>query len=192
MLPTNIIAYRKELSRCFDELDQEKLQRVLIYLMTRRSKIFIIGNGGSASTASHMAVDLAKGTQVKGYPSLRVISLTDNVGMITAWANDLAYEEVFTEQLKNLLSYKDVLIAISASGNSPNILSAVRYAKSRGAATVGFIGFGGGKLKDLVDVDITVSSHNYGVVEDFHLTLNHIISQFIKQFRERREAWHLI
>jgi D-sedoheptulose 7-phosphate isomerase len=160
--------------------------------MTRRSKIFIIGNGGSASTASHMAVDLAKGTQVKGYPSLRVISLTDNVGMITAWANDLAYEEVFTEQLKNLLSYKDVLIAISASGNSPNILSAVRYAKSRGAATVGFIGFGGGKLKDLVDVDITVSSHNYGVVEDFHLTLNHIISQFIKQFRERREAWHLI
>jgi|SRR5271157_1323417 len=191
MLPTNIAAYRKELNQCFDELDQAKLERVLVQLMRRESKIYIIGNGGSASTASHMAVDLAKGSQVEDYPSLRAISLTDNVGMITAWANDLTYEEVFTEQLKNLLTHKDVVIGISASGNSPNILSAIRYAKKRGAMTIGFAGFGGGRLKDLADIDITVSSHNYGVIEDFHLSLNHIISQFIKGFRERREVWHL-
>jgi len=192
MLTPNIAAYRKELNQCFDELDPSKLEQVLVQLMRRESRIFVIGNGGSAAAASHMAVDLAKGSQVEGYPPLRATSLTDNTAMITAWANDSEYGEVFTEQLKIMMSHKDVVIGISASGNSPNVLSAIRYAKERGATTIGFIGFDGGKLRELVDIDITVSSRNYGVVEDFHLVLNHLISQLIKKFREKGEAWHLL
>ena len=191
MLPTSITAYRKELNQCFEELDEAKLQAALIHIMSRGRRIFILGNGGSAATASHMAVDLAK-IDVIGYPRLQVISLTDNLGLTTAIANDISYTEIFTEQLKNLVSYKDIVIAISVSGNSPNVLSAARYAKKRGAKVIGFIGFNGGNLKELVDVDITVSSKNYGVVEDFHLSLNHIISQFIKRFREKDEAWHVL
>jgi D-sedoheptulose 7-phosphate isomerase len=189
MLETKIAAYRKELQQCFDEIDPKKLEEIVVYLLKRGRTIFILGNGGSASTASHMEVDLAKGTLVAGYPRLRVISLTNNMAVITAWANDVGYEVVFTEQLKSLMKRDDIVIGISASGNSPNVLSAMRYAKEQGAITVGFIGFGGGKLKDLVDIDITVSSHNYGVVEDFHMSLNHIISQFIKEFFEEGEQW---
>jgi D-sedoheptulose 7-phosphate isomerase len=185
---TDIVDYKKELDSCWNELVPGKLERIISQLMKRDTHIYIIGNGGSASTASHMAVDLAKGTQVKGFPSLRVTSLTD-CAMITAWANDTNYDHVFEEQLKTCLRSRDTVIAISASGRSPNIISAVQYAKKVGATTIGFIGFGGGVLKSMVDHDITVSSKNYGVVEDFHLSLNHIISQYIKRFRERGEKW---
>jgi histidinol-phosphate phosphatase family protein len=113
--------------------------------------------------------------------------LTDNVGLITAWANDANYESVFEEQLENLLEPKDVVVAISASGNSLNVLRAAELARKRGAVTIGLIGFGGGQLKNLVDVDITVSSRNYGQVEDFHLSVNHILSQYVKE--EIRRGW---
>jgi len=185
-----IAEYRKELNQCFDELDLKKLERVVIELNKRGRTIFILGNGGSASTASHMEVDLAKGAQVKGFPKLRVISLTNNISAITAWANDDSYEVVFEKQLEIMMRRDDLVIGISASGNSPNVLAAIKYAKKNGATTVGFIGFGGGKLKELVDIDITVSSRNYGVVEDFHLILNHILSQFIKKHREGDEHWN--
>jgi D-sedoheptulose 7-phosphate isomerase len=185
---TDIVDYKKELDSCWNELVPGRLERIISQLMKRDTHIYIIGNGGSASTASHMAVDLAKGTQVKGFPSLRVTSLTD-CAMITAWANDTNYNHVFEEQLKTCLRSRDTVIAISASGRSPNTISAVQYAKKVGATTIGFIGFGGGVLKGIVDHDITVSSKNYGAVEDFHLSLNHTISQYIKRFRERGEKW---
>jgi D-sedoheptulose 7-phosphate isomerase len=179
--------YREGLRECFEELAVEKLERVAeILLRAQREgrKVFFLGNGGSASTASHMAVDFGKGTAVRGQPRLRAISLTDNIGLITAWANDAAYESVFQEQLDNLLEPQDVVVGISASGNSANVLRAVEFARQRGAVTIGLIGFGGGKLKDLVDVDITVSSRNYGQIEDFHLSLDHILSQYLKEKSE--------
>jgi len=184
-------SYRRGLDGCFGELSLEKLERVaglLFEAQEKGRKIFVLGNGGSASTSSHMAVDLGKGTLLPGQPRLRVISLADNIGLITAWANDASYEVVFTEQLENLLEPGDVVIGVTASGNSPNVLHAMKFARERGAITVGFIGFGGGKLKEMVDIDITVSSRNYGIVEDFHLSLNHILSQYLKQTATARFA----
>ena len=178
-----VAAYRKQLDECYAEIPLEKVERVAdILLRARREdrRIFFLGNGGSATTASHMAVDFGKGTAVAGRPRFRAVSLTDNVGLITAWSNDASYESIFKEQLENLLEPSDVVVAISASGNSPNVLCAVEFARKRGAITIGLIGFGGGKLKDIVDVDVSISSRNYGQVEDVHLTLDHILSQYLK------------
>jgi D-sedoheptulose 7-phosphate isomerase len=183
MLREWVSVYRRDLERCFDELAIEKLERVAEVIWAARRdgrRVFFMGNGGSASTASHMAVDFAKGTARPDQPRLRAISLTDNIGLITAWANDANYESIFKEQLANLLECADVVVGISASGNSPNILRAMEFARERQAITVGLIGFGGGKLKHLVDIDITVSSRNYGQVEDFHLALDHILSQYLR------------
>jgi D-sedoheptulose 7-phosphate isomerase len=141
-------------------------------------RIFLLGNGGSATTASHMATDLGKGTAQPGVRRFKVLSVTDNTGLLTAYANDLSYEDVFVEQIKNHFEPGDVVVGITASGNSPNVLKAIGWARDHGGVTVGFIGFGGGKLASLVDHRITLSSRNYGVVEDLHLSLNHILSQF--------------
>jgi D-sedoheptulose 7-phosphate isomerase len=138
-------------------------------------QIYIVGNGGSASTATHFACDLSKATIVDGQ-RLRATSLTDNVALLTAWANDTAFEHVFSEQLASLLRPGDVLIAISASGNSPNIVNAVRTARDKRAATVGLVGFDGGAVAGMVDVLVHVPSRSYGVVEDCHLVLEHAIT----------------
>ena len=177
-------AYFRGLAECYEEVSLEKLERVaeiLLQAYRQGRKLLILGNGGSAATASHMACDFSKGTATSCKPGLRVISLTDNVALISAWANDVGYEAVFQRQLDAALDVEDVVLGVSASGNSPNVLRAMQHAKQHGAITVGFIGFGGGKLKGLVDVDITVSSRNYGHIEDLHLTLNHALSQYLKQ-----------
>ncbi len=142
-------------------------------------QIFIFGNGGSAGTSNHMVNDLSKGSSVEGKKRLRVIGLADNMSLLTAYANDLGYENVFSEQLKNLLNPGDVCIAISASGSSPNIIKAVEYSKSRGAKTISLVGFTGGKLKPLSDVDIYFETHNYGICEDAQLMFSHLSSQFL-------------
>lgn len=144
-------------------------------------QIFVIGNGGSASTASHIACDLGKGTSVPGKPRFRVISLTDNVATMTAWSNDLSYEDVFVEQLQNLVNPGDVVIGISASGNSENVLRAMRYASEIGCKTVGWSGFGGGQLAEICDINVVVDSNLYGPVEDVHLILNHILHAWIRE-----------
>ena len=144
-------------------------------------QIFVIGNGGSASTASHIACDLGKGTSVPGKNRFRVISLTDNVATMTAWSNDVSYEDVFIEQLKNLVNPGDVVIGISASGNSENVLRAMQYAAEIGCKTVGWSGFGGGKLAKICDVNVIVDSNRYGPVEDVHLILNHILHTWIRE-----------
>ena len=138
-------------------------------------QIFIIGNGGSASTASHFANDLGKGPNLPGVRRPRVMSLTDNVATMTAWSNDVSYDDVFVEQLKNWVNPGDVVIGISASGNSENVLRAIGHAKSVGGRTIGWCGFGGGKLSELADVSVIVKSDEYGPVEDVHLMINHII-----------------
>ena len=144
-------------------------------------QIFVIGNGGSASTASHLACDLGKGTSVAGKPRFRVISLTDNVATMTAWANDVTYEDVFVEQLKNLVNPGDLVIGISASGNSENVLRAMRHAADIGCKTVGWCGFGGGELAELCDISVVVDSDRYGPVEDVHLVLNHVLHAWITE-----------
>lgn len=184
MFRAHIDSYFNGLEACRRELSPEKLERVLEILLSAHRegrKVFVLGNGGSASTASHFACDLGKGTAAPGAARFRVISIADNLAVLTAWANDCTYEMVFKEQLENLLEPGDVVVGISASGNSANVIRAVEYANQRGAVTVGFLGFGGGRLREFVQLDITVSSRNYGQVEDFHLTLNHILTQYLSR-----------
>src|SRR5690606_28420677 len=137
--------------------------------------VFICGNGGSATTATHFACDLAKRTIVEGQPRFRVIALTDNIALMTALSNDISYDQVFAEQLRPLVCAGDVVIAISGSGNSPNVLNAVAVANAAGATTIGFWGFAGGKLKDMVDLPVHIPHHNMAMVEDIHLMLEHAI-----------------
>jgi D-sedoheptulose 7-phosphate isomerase len=188
-MQSKINSYLYELIDCFEELDPKLMEQVVMQLSKRGRTIFILGNGGSALTASHIALDLNKWSRVKGFPNLRAVSLTDNVGTITAWANDATYQDVFREQLANLLRMGDLVIGISASGSSMNVLKAIQYAKDHGAFTIGFSGFGGGTLKNVADLAIISSSENYGVIEDFHMSLGHILAQFIKEHRERDERW---
>jgi D-sedoheptulose 7-phosphate isomerase len=168
-----------DVRRVLSEIPSEAVERVVEVILDAHRQmrhVYIIGNGGSASTASHFACDLSKATIVEGQRRLRVTSLTDNMALLTAWANDSSYEMVFAEQLSSLLNPGDVVIAISASGNSPNLLAAMEVARTRGATTVGLIGFTGGSLKHGVDVAVHVPSQSYGVVEDCHLVLEHAIT----------------
>jgi D-sedoheptulose 7-phosphate isomerase len=154
----------------------ERVVDAILAAQRRRRHVYILGNGGSASTASHFAADLSKATIVDGQHRLRVLSLADNAALITAWANDTSYEGVFAEQLDNLLDPEDLVVAISVSGSSPNVVQAVHTARAHGAVTVGLLGTNGGSLLDLVDIAIHVESHDYGVVEDCHLVLEHAIT----------------
>jgi D-sedoheptulose 7-phosphate isomerase len=176
--------YLAGVADCLREVPLDRLERIVDAVVDAHAHgrtLYVFGNGGSASAASHIACDWGKGTSVPGKPRLRIVSLSDNIALITAWANDFGYELVFREQLVNLLEPGDVVLGLTASGNSPNVLRAMEYAKDRGAVTIGFIGFGGGKLKEIVDLDITVSSRNYGQVEEIQMTLNHVISQYLKE-----------
>ncbi len=161
----------------------EEIIRAIEEAQKERRQVFVIGNGGSAATASHMMNDLCKGTLGhKGdasWPRLRVIALTDNVSLMTAWANDTDYDRVFSEPLKNLAQRGDLLVAISASGNSPNIITAVEAAKHLGVKVIGLAGFGGGKLSKMADVSFVVASDEYGPVEDAHMILDHIITGYL-------------
>ena len=180
-------SYIAALTAALGGLDWRGADRVIDILLEARDndrQIFLIGNGGSASAASHFACDLSKGTaddRDPGFRRFRALSLTDNVAIITAIGNDLSYEDVFVEQLKTFLNPGDVVIAITASGNSPNVLRALEYAGSRGAVRIGLLGFGGGRARDLVDAAIVVPSRNYGIAEDFHLILDHILTQALRR-----------
>jgi D-sedoheptulose 7-phosphate isomerase len=143
--------------------------------------LFVCGNGGSAATASHIACDLAKNTCAPDRRRLRVIGLCDNTAWLSALANDRGYDSVFVEQMSNLLEPGDVLIAISASGNSPNIVRAAEFARAHGASVVGLAGFGGGKLKALSDVCVLLDAASYGLVEDGHLAINHIFTEALRR-----------
>lgn len=176
--------YLEYLSSLFSEINLEEIEKIVsIFEKARENEktIFIIGNGGSASTASHMSEDLSKGTYAEGKKPFKTISLTDNTSYITALANDEGYENVFLGQLKCLLKKDDVVVSISASGNSPNLIEAVKYANSKGATTIGIIGFDGGKLKDLCKHNFIVKTDKgmYGPVEDMHLIVEHIISTYL-------------
>lgn len=188
--------YIAELMRCLQALDKEKIEEAIEMLMEaykKGRKVFIMGNGGSASTASHMACDLGKGTLARVYDEgerrFKVYSLTDNVALMTAFANDLSFEEIFVQQLRNLVEAGDVVIALSGSGSSVNLIKAIRYAKKCKAKTIGFLGFKtGGKLGKLVDCAIIVDSKQYGPCEDIQLVLDHIIISWIGRIKKEQDG----
>jgi len=144
-------------------------------------RIFIMGNGGSAATASHFALDLAKNTIMPGAPRLKAISLTDHVPLITAWSNDTAYEHIFSEQLANMIEPGDVAIGISASGNSPNVINALNLAKQYRASTIGLLGASGGKIKGMVDAYVLAPGQNIEQEEDAHMILAHVITRHMRE-----------
>lgn len=175
--------YIKEVQQALSSIPEGVISEAIDVLLSASyvgSTIFTLGNGGSAATASHFACDLAKGTLTKGRPRLRVIALTDNLPQITAWSNDLSYEEVFAQQLSGLISRGDVVVAFSGSGNSPNVLRAVELAHQMGGITLGFSGFEGGRLSQLVDVPVVVKCNCMAQIEDVHLTLCHLIASVLR------------
>lgn len=182
-----INGYIHELTRCLNSLDKVKIELIvdlLVEAYKKDRKVFILGNGGSASTASHMACDLGKGTLQRVYDNterrFRVLSLTDNVALMTAFANDLSFDDIFVQQLRNLVETGDLVIALSGSGNSKNVVKAIEYAKSCGAITIGILGFKtGGKLGRMVDYSIIIDSNHYGPIEDIQLIFNHMIAGWI-------------
>jgi D-sedoheptulose 7-phosphate isomerase len=141
----------------------------------RDAQVFVVGNGGSAATASHFATDLGKGASLGRERRFRVLSLTDNVPWISALANDLSYEDVFVEQLKNYARPGDLLLAFSGSGNSENVLRAVRYANEIGCRTIGLAGFAGGRLREEAQECLVVAADHMGRIEDGHFVVQHLI-----------------
>lgn len=179
-------AYFNYLGKLLNEIDTETIAEFIKELETARAQrntVFIIGNGGSAATASHMANDIGVDVLKKGKSEkpFRVFALTDNVSVMSAIANDDGYENVFVNQLKIHYMDGDKLVAISASGNSPNVVAAAEWVKNRKGKMIGLIGFDGGRLKDICDVIIHVKTPEgeYGPVEDIHMIINHIISNWL-------------
>lgn len=175
--------YLQNLSTVLQELSLDDWSRVLHRLETalvEHRTVFIVGNGGSAATASHMMNDLMLGVAQQGGRGFRAIALTDNIPAMTATANDLGYHSIFSAPLRALGSAGDLLIAISGSGNSQNVIDAVQVAGEIGMTTIGFLGMGGGKLKSLVDESITVPSDDYGPIEDVHMILDHLMTAYFK------------
>ncbi len=179
-----IKSYLADVSGTIEKLPVDTIAQVVEIIENARingKQVFLFGNGGSAATATHFACDLSKGGIVKGKPRIKAISLCDNLSLMTAWGNDTAYEYVFAEQLENLVQSGDVVIGISGSGNSPNVLNGMKVAREKGAKTIGFGGFDGGKLQDMVDVPLVVSNHCMEQVEDIHLVLEHVITTAVRE-----------
>jgi D-sedoheptulose 7-phosphate isomerase len=178
-----VFSYIDELKNTLDLLPEDRIQEVIELLREARlagRQVFIMGNGGSASTATHFVCDLGKNTRSPHLPNFRVIGLSDNMAIFSALANDEGYENVFAQQLASFVQPEDIVIGISASGNSPNVLKAMELANQRGARTVAFTGFDGGKLRSLAGIEIHVPSHCIEHVEDIHLMLEHLITKALK------------
>ena len=187
-------AYLARLKAAIDDLPMDRLEELgdALYRSYRDGKqVFVLGNGGSASTASHMAADMAKNTISAHMRRFRILSLNDNMAMVTALANDLDYRNVFAEQLQNLIRPGDLLIVLSGSGRSENVLRAMRYARAECAQVVALLGFDGGAARELADLSIVVSSDDYGVIEDLHLVINHILVDYFRTRLEQDRPWHV-
>ena len=173
---------RKTLDAMEPDLTKEMDRLASILAKARKNKniVFLAGNGGSASTASHIAQDLAKCTIAEGMPRFRAISLADNIPGMLAWANDSSYEDIFVEQLKNLMEPGDIVIGISGSGNSKNVIKAIEYANENGGITIGISGHDGGKLMKSARENIHVPSFNMQRIEDVHLLVLHLLMSLLR------------
>jgi D-sedoheptulose 7-phosphate isomerase len=176
------IEYLDQLKGLLDIFPHERFEdigKALISAFDKEKHIFIMGNGGSGSTASHFTCDINKGSCFDLEKKFKVICLNDNIPTMLAYANDLSYSKVFVEQLKNFLQPRDLVIGISGSGNSENVLQAVSYAKEKGAKTIGLTGFDGGKLADIVDIPLVASINDMQKVEDIHMIVVHMLMQYL-------------
>ena len=175
--------YFDELQRVVANLPHDSINQIAEELLKANQSgrmVFLFGNGGSASLASHFACDLGKGTAYcNGGKRFRVLALTDNIPTMTAWANDSGYEDIFAEQLRNFVQPQDIAFAISGSGNSKNVLNALRLAREAGATTIGVTGFEGGEMKSLCDICVVVPSDNMQIIEDLHLSMAHSIYRIV-------------
>lgn len=185
-------AYLDYLSVVLKAIDKHAISRFIQTLLDARERgatIYFIGNGGSATTASHFANDLAVGTDSYFKP-FRAVSLTDNQAVVTAIANDFGYQDVFARQLRILGRAGDVLVGISASGNSPNVLAAIEYASSAGIKSVSITAFDGGRMKDMADENIHVPTQHkeYGPSEDAHMILDHLVGAYLFRFVRNASA----
>ena len=174
--------YLNGLNGLLDGFDTEAFDRIVNSILDAYSDetaIFIMGNGGSASTASHFACDINKGCCLDLDKKFKVICLNDNIPTLLAYANDLDYASVFVEQLKNFFHSGDVVIGISGSGNSENVIRAIRYANENGGKTVGLTGYSGGKLGQLVDIAYVAASDDMQKIEDVHMIIVHMIMQAV-------------
>jgi len=177
-------AYLDYLALCFESIDCGEIGKFVRHLLNAQDSgatVFFIGNGGSAATASHFANDISIGTRTGDNKPFRAVSLTDNVAVMTALANDEGYDRMFVDQLKVHMRDGDSLVAISASGNSPNVIEAVDYARSRGATVVGLTGFDGGALRTRSDISLHVQTAKgeYGPVEDLHMIFDHLVGSYL-------------
>lgn len=181
---TTINNYLAQLVQVLDKFPIDKVDEIITVLEQARdnnSCIFICGNGGSWATAAHMVCDFGKNTRTPGSDRFNVIGLGDNIPSLTAYANDEGYDRVFAEQLFNFMKPSDVLIAISGSGNSPNILRAVETAKDLNGITIGLTGFDGGQLQEIVDHCLIVPSDSIEIVEDCHMIIDHLLTICLRQ-----------
>lgn len=177
-------AYKKEANRLINENHQtelEKISKILFKFYNSKKTLFVCGNGGSASIAEHFVCDHQKLLASTKRFKPKVISLSSNLPLITAIANDVDYSSVFSDQLKYNFESGDILFVISASGNSPNILEALKFAKKNKIFTISFTGFNGGKAKKLSDINLHCRSFNYGIVEMMHHNFMNIIAQYLRQ-----------
>jgi len=175
--------YLEKLKEILDIFPHDSFERIAMALLAayeENNHIFIMGNGGSGATASHFACDINKGCCADAHEKkFKVVCLNDNVPTMLAYANDLSYDKVFVEQLKNFLQASDLVIGISGSGNSENVLQAVSYAREKGAKTVGLCGFDGGRLSKIVDIPLIVDINDMQKVEDVHMIVVHMLMQYI-------------
>lgn len=186
------VKFLRDFEALLQQVNVEAVERVYHILRGARERgatVYLAGNGGSAATASHWVNDLGKGAKISGRAPLRVMSLSDNVSWLTALANDEGYERVFAGQLENFARPRDVLIVISASGNSANLVRAVELARARKVITVGFLGFDGGALKSMVDETLLLPTPRgaYGLVESGHDLLCHVLTACLAADRAEAE-----
>ena len=182
MKNSELTDYFSRLKETLNKLDIQAIDEFIEILLRTRDKentLFIFGNGGSAATASHVAGDFLKGISYELDKRFRVMCLSDNISGLTAISNDLGYEEIFLEPLKAFMRKDDVVIGISGSGNSVNVIKALEYARSKGAMTVAMCGFKGGRIRELADLVIHVPVHDMEITEDIHIILFHAIKQVL-------------
>lgn len=176
--------YRERALEQWRDLDLDALARIAALVEEARERgrfVWVCGNGGSAATSAHVGCDFGKTAAAAGAKPLKAVSLADNTAFMTAIGNDLSFEKTFSRQLENVVGAGDVVILVTGSGNSPNLIEAARVARARGAKVVGLLGFDGGKLKALCDEALLVASDQYGVIEDLHMSVAHILTFYLKQ-----------
>jgi phosphoheptose isomerase len=171
-----------------DSIQLEKAYTVIHKAHSFRDSVFVCGNGGSAAISDHFMCDHSKGVCSDTAFKPKVFSLASNMSLITAIANDFKYEDVFSKQIEMFAKPQDVLVAVSSSGNSPNIINAINTAKQLGMNTIALVGFDGGEVSKLSDIVLHIKSNNYGVVEDCHQSLMHILAQHLRVSNSTSDA----